>query len=370
MEKLHVDDTGLLPLVVEAFQAGAARHLKMLVAGEACPDGIWSPVVLQPAQMAALTLLFQGSPGALPALKELIVYEQWTSHAGLRAFLDALAQGALPMLCKLELVIPRSKMQELAIQALASALEARRARGCAGLAYMELAARLRKPWATKGSSAERRLWAVLLPTLESSPLDPVDKGEQTIFDAIMELGAPRLVELTLSGPQAPHCLPHVRGLVSLHFINVDPPLTSALEAALGIADHGEPLLPALREFSVDLTKVDGDVALFESLGRAAAFSGVRKLYISLADRACMQLAGAGKVASALGQALKAGRPPLPPSRSWDGTCRSRGRACGACWGASWPRDGGGGCAGCVSSTQPSRTIRTASPTRAVCRPAP
>lgn len=124
LEDLDVAGDPFVPCVVSALvETGCGRHLKRLDL---------------PAGDLSILRLFESAPGPLPVLEDLVVFSKWPEPAGLQPLLIALAEGASPRLRELWLALNWEETRGVSefVDRLASALEARQARGCAGLARL------------------------------------------------------------------------------------------------------------------------------------------------------------------------------------------------------------------------------------------
>jgi hypothetical protein len=127
---LTVRNMSLSPAVAAAIDSGGGRHLKMLKLRQ------W-PFSITEEDAASLTSFFIAPHNYLLALEELEELEvgwPWTNRPSLEAFLSVLGQGPAPRLRELTASLDAAVSMEL----VASALEARAAKGCAGLAVLEL----------------------------------------------------------------------------------------------------------------------------------------------------------------------------------------------------------------------------------------
>lgn len=211
-----ISSPSLLPAAAASSSGGAGRRLRRLFL-----TGYPYDTVVDEAAATALCSLFQSPPGALPALEQLRIEWPWSEWNEFGEFLATLGEGASPRLRTLRVLLMVWEVKPTRLfDALASALEARRARGCVGLRELGLQSTdalsyLDHCWSTQGDLRARlRLWAVLLPTVEELPEDAFSEDETAaavLADAIIEHGAPCVRRLTSMAPAAMRCLPYFRG---------------------------------------------------------------------------------------------------------------------------------------------------------------
>jgi hypothetical protein len=110
-------------------------------------------------------------------------------------------------------------------------------------------------WLCEGPlEARRRLWRVVLPTVEKLPrfygFD--DELEPEFVDAVVEHGAPHVRRLTFYGkaPQGARCLAHMQGLEALVICNPTTEFGEVLEAAMAATGGGHGFIPMLQRLGV------------------------------------------------------------------------------------------------------------------------
>jgi hypothetical protein len=282
--ELTVCDVQLLTGTVAAITGGAGRHLKTLTLREEF-------VASTEEDAAASTSLFIPQHNCLPALEELRVGWRWSDSPSLNAFLSVLGQGAAPRLRNLTVWLDA----DVAMKLLASALEARAAnKGCAGLAVLEVGG---LDWTTDGPlDVRRRLWSVLLPTVEEISCDFVGSAQLVPFvDALLEQGAPCLRTLYhVRDPRLVGGLARFTQLEELTLSSISVETVAALEGAMDAAGGAGHFWPALRKLSLSFDE-DGSIGAFMTwAGRTGAFPRLHELEMF------------GEDMGALGAALAAG----------------------------------------------------------------
>lgn len=130
LAKVAVSWARCAPALLEFVASGGARQLKHLELRWVCNV---NPHPEEEQHAAALTALLVSQGDLQPELEELRIEVRWPSDRHRAAFLEALAQGACPRLRELSFQLDgddddHKLEEELAL--LATALEARRERGC------------------------------------------------------------------------------------------------------------------------------------------------------------------------------------------------------------------------------------------------
>lgn len=131
----------------------------------------------------------------------------------------------------------------------------------------------------------RRLWLVLLPTLERLPDNSLIWNK--VVDLIAERGAPCLKSLRVLGPHTARCLSRLEGLEWLElYFDFEPGVGASVKAAMAATPGGSQyFLPSLRRLRLYL-KDEADCEEFwaavEQAGRA--FPRLETLGVSLYDR--------------------------------------------------------------------------------------
>ncbi len=284
--ELAVPRPPLLPAAVSAIAAGIGRHLRRLQLGNEHdkPD-----VASTKKAVTTLAGLFVAQLNCFPALEEMTVSWQHTNHpsvegpdAVLADLLAGLTYGGAPRLQKLRLAVagypPKSSFED-AMKLLAAALEARAAKGCAGLAELDLS--IGFDWLRAGSSeVQRRLWSVLLPTLQSLPETfGVREGHGPIMEVLLEQGAPCLRRLEVLNMPLVRGLAHFTRLEELHLRDISLEAVAALEEAIAEAGGAQRFLPALQMMELTFYSAESEKAFFAAMGRTAAFPQLQKLQI-------------------------------------------------------------------------------------------
>jgi hypothetical protein len=267
--ELQVDSQSLLPAVAAAIAAGGGRHLKKLLLPHR-PD-----TVVTRESTLTLTQLFIAPHGYVPVLEELLINMDWNDGPSLEVFLAVLAHGAAPRLRKLCLLAKKGEVNASAVVAvLGATLETRAAKGCAALAELDLGV---VSWATDGPlDVRRRVWSVLLPTVETIPYDLDGSMALVPFvDALLEQGAPCLRTLYIWND-----LRLVLGLAQFSRLEVlqlwyaSMGTVEALEGAMDAAGGAEQFLPALQKLQVSFDEEDMEdsrAAFLAWAGRTGAF---------------------------------------------------------------------------------------------------
>jgi hypothetical protein len=281
--ELEVGALSLLPGTVSAIAAGGGRHLKKLKLG----GGIGAESAMM------LASLFIPQHNYLAALEELQIDWEWSDGPSFEVFLLVLGQGAAPRLRELTVGLG-TRDAAVAMELLASALEARPAKGCAGLAVLELGG---LDWTKDGPlDMRRRLWSVLLPTVEEI-LHEMNGSAQLVpfVDALLEQGAPCLRTLyDVMGPRLVGGLARLKHLEELTLSSISMETVAALEGAMEAAGGAGHFWPALRTLSLSFDE-DGSIGTFMAwAGRTGAFPGLQRLEMY------------GEDLGALGAALTAG----------------------------------------------------------------
>lgn len=221
---------------------------------------------------------------------------------------------------------------------LAAALEARQALGCAGLAWLATAP---FDWLRNGPvETRRRIWRVLLPTLEEAPSPRLEMAqrEDAILHGVAEHGAPRLKRLEINKPVMVRCLPRMPALESLEVGHqaMQGIYLGLFKEAVAAAGGPERFLPALKKLAATVNSHGGVEWLFRPLG-AGHFAGVKTLRLTFGDRPprfgimpSQPKPFPRHAGAELGRALAAGafasleRLELGLRMEWDAACSLRG----------------------------------------------
>lgn len=271
------------PALLEFVASGAARQLKHL-------ELRWvfnvNPHPEQEQHAAALTALLVSQRDLLPALEVLKIESRWPSHRRRAALLEALGQGTCPRLRELSFRLDSdgdNLEEELAL--LATALEARRERGCVGLARFDMDPLSDCYWYYSESlEVRRRLRALLLPTMAACDVGVDSQWKEKLYDAIEKLGAPSLRRLAyVEDARAVRLLPRLPQLEELVLACKTLEDVRVLEETAQEADGWARFLCALRllEFYFDESHADLAVAQLAGMSHPNAFAGVQKLSMSL-----------------------------------------------------------------------------------------
>lgn len=314
LTRLRLREPSLFPVVAEAMLRGAWPGLKELEVSLAlhshARESLRGFVTTLERAFAAAEPTGNGSAGALPGLEDLRIDFQWSDRGACLAFLQAFGAGAWPRLKRLQFPLEPEEAPWLA-----DALEARRARGgCAGLASLRLAPEY--DWLRTGPvETRKRIWRVLLPTVERvgvggmAGLERADdrSKEEAIADAVIQHGAPRLEELAVHRAFMARCLHRLPGLRALSIGDgaLQPTYPRLFAGAVAAAGGPRHFLPALRRLEAYMRTDTHGKRLFGPLG-AGVFAGVASLRLTVGDPHAAATPAPRRAASELGRALAAG----------------------------------------------------------------
>ncbi len=265
----------MFPAVVSAVAAGVGRHLKRLQLGKLGMRIMPYSVDLTREEVATLAGLFVAQLDRFPALEEIAVgFDVFWADV-----LAGLARGGAPRLQKLFFLSGMSHLlwsSKYAMELLA-VLEARAAKGCVGLAQLDLS--IGKNWIHAGmTDVQRRLWSVLLPTLQVLPeTDERKEVHGPITELLLEQGAPCLRRLEFWNTPLARALAQFKQLAELHLKSISMEAVAALEEAIAEAGGAQRFLPALQKLEVTITGAEREKAFFAAVARAAAFPQLREL---------------------------------------------------------------------------------------------
>lgn len=132
----------------------------------------------------------------------------------------------------------------------------------------------------------KRLWSIVLPTIEQLPYDELLGGTFCPFsEAILEHGAPCLKVAKLESRTAVVCLPALTALEELTLMdatrfgaeNVSHALEELIMSTAASGSGAQPLLPALRRLTVPIEDMKKGKDLYAAMGRTSAFPGIETL---------------------------------------------------------------------------------------------